>query len=328
MEAENASSGDVQVGKLQDIAKLIDTDAALHSVPVELMSHFGRGGLCSQYTVIACRWFKRWITMWEDCDIACGETFFFKNREVQKHAEMEMLEWLTSLSSGFVAGEELRIAISRSPCQDCLDGIVKWQRTYRNNNNQRVKIRIGFANWYHGGTGRGHCSSASQMSESIDGGDFVYSMLTHDDIESDGDGLFAPLFEPYQARTIFATPFDWKTTMQHAWNDCYEQSKADGKVLHCSHPVHCMFHGDCSKCRMNASIARILNKKSRRINRATRIMLKVFGVHFAFWKWYDATKKKKVQKLLEPRKVSKKASLLDSFASQCAISETKPRTPQ
>lgn len=123
----------------------------------------------------------------------------FMNREIGKHAEIEMLEWLKS--KGVPNGaSELRVIISRSPCEKCLDEIIAFQKAH-----SRIKIRIGFKHWYHKNDFL--CSNAGKMAKSTDDG-IECSVLSSNYLE-----LFSRLYHP---RTISSC--DWQIPIEHALN--------------------------------------------------------------------------------------------------------------
>lgn len=286
MEAKLANSSG-KIDKLKAIRDLIDEETAVREMPQEWMKYFGTAGLRSLTTVLACGWFRdgaysRWSKHRNELQLIYETRRVFKNREVGKHAEIEMLEWLTS--SDVPAGaRELWIAVSRSPCQDCLDKIISFVQSLPLHIRNKIKIRIGFAHWYHKNINcTKSCSSAKQMSTSLD---YVikYTVLTRSEIKTIP---WSDLFEPNNLKHLstFVPENDRRIVLQDAWKHFGEhEQKEESKGC-----VHFLFDRNkmkkCIACKKKQA-----DLKQRRILGLHKLtvgtMLKVFGDQCGFWEW-------------------------------------------
>jgi hypothetical protein len=216
--------GEEQIRKLKEIRDLIDEKTAVREFPSKWMENFRCGGLVSFTTVLGCGLYGDRHALFSD-----GKRVFM-NRERGKHAEIEMLEWLTSKRLPANA-RELRVIISRSPCEQCLDKIIEFKKAH-----SFIKIRIGFNHWYHDNSSE--CSNARKMAESTKFG-IQYSVLSQNDLQ-----LFSALYKPHTVSSC-----DWQTSIDHAYRYCHEQEVELNEKLHYG-CAQCMFkRRKCKICK-------------------------------------------------------------------------------
>ena len=283
-EAVTTESGEAKLVKLKEISKLIDAESAIRNLPVEWMEYFGPAGLTSDTTVLVCGYIQDTQNIWStlvSSSIVHGTRRVFKNRERNKHAEIEMLEWILTQNNVRRHKMELRIAFSRSPCENCLKRIIDFKKGAQY---PSMNIRIGFANWYRG-------SNLHQMYESMIDLGINYSILTQKEMKSrdfsplfDFSGFYNPLIVGLNALHLDSDS-RWEKVMEQAWEDCYKRTEQQ----HVSCSVH--LGTDSRRKKLDALRVKVLNKETVRKARAVRMMLNMFGVRFAFWKWHDCTKR-------------------------------------
>lgn len=291
-QARTAASGEEKIKMLNQVKQLIDEGTSFESLPVQWMGFFGPEGLSSPTTVLACGWFRKSTSLESllsdrvELELHPGTRRAFKNYERGTHAEIEMLECLTARR---MVGRELRIVVSRAPCEDCLKRIIAFQE--RNN----VKVRIGFAHWYRR-------SNLHQMYASVIDQGFEYTVLPQAEMK---DGVFSPLFG---STLPPAVPPNWKNAMEQAWEDCYKRTKISFRI--------------------DDLCVKMLNKPRVRRLRAIRMMLRVFGVRFAFWRWHQRTiesaSKSILQNMFGPRQVVISSSRARKDPAEFAANATKP----
>lgn len=282
-QAKAAGPGEAKFDKLKEIERIINNNTSVQSLPNEWMDFFSPAGVERNATTIAiCAWFNNDIS--GNLNMMCpGTRRVFKNRENGNHAEIEMLEWLSSTTTSCIKrGVELRFVVSRSPCENCLERILAFQKKHG-----AVNIRIGFASWYHKSSSR--CSNLHQMYDSAISMDTNYALLSQTEME---DGTFSPLFGSTLPPAVYP---DWKEAMEHAFEDCYRRTEQKNSCL----PFLVTADGSFDLFKENTSRefkldnlrVKIMNKKYVRMAKAVHIMLSVFGVRFAFWKWHDYIKR-------------------------------------